>query len=146
MTSGLSAWPGTSRADWLARLRTASPFLLAGLLGGAGVLHFAVPGPYAGIVPSVLPGPATGYVYASGVLELGCAAGVAATRARRVAGWAAAALFVAVFPANVQMALDAGGGSAAYQAMALGRLPLQLPLVLWAVQVARSTRGHSDRT
>jgi len=51
-----------------------------------------------------------------------------------------------VFPANVQMALDAGTEHQAapdmpvgrFRAIALARLPLQLPLVGWAVRVARS--------
>jgi uncharacterized membrane protein len=51
-----------------------------------------------------------------------------------------------VFPANVQMALDAGTERQAvpdmpvrrFRAVALARLPLQLPLIGWAVRVARS--------
>jgi uncharacterized membrane protein len=54
-----------------------------------------------------------------------------------VAAWATAALFVAVFPANVVMALDAADRSIAYRAAAYARLPVQVPLVLWAVWVAR---------
>jgi uncharacterized membrane protein len=50
--------------------------------------------------------------------------------------------FVAVFPANVQMALDgglAGAGSPANSAaLAWLRLPLQIPLILWAISVARA--------
>ena len=49
----------------------------------------------------------------------------------------AAVLFVAVFPANVQHAVQADG---AEQVGALLRLPLQVPLVLWALQVRRSAR------
>lgn len=130
------------------RLRTASPYLLAGLLGGAGILHFVAPGPYAGIVPSQLPGDPNLYVYVSGVAELGCAAAVAVARTRRVGGLAAAALFVLVFPANLQMALDARGGSTLGQVVAFGRLPLQVPLVLWALSVANGAqhrRGQERR-
>ena len=47
-------------------------------------------------------------------------------------------LFVAVFPANVQMALDAHG--LAGRTLAYARLPLQVPLVLWALRVRRSAR------
>jgi uncharacterized membrane protein len=47
-------------------------------------------------------------------------------------------LFVVVFPANVKMALDSGRNpSAAYRAGTWLRLPVQLPLVLWARRVAR---------
>jgi uncharacterized membrane protein len=118
------------------RLLSASPYLLAGLLTVTGSLHFLTPRPYAAIVPSQLPAP-TGIVYASGVAELLCAAGLAVPRTRRLAGWATAALFVAVFPANVVMALGSGGRSDVYQTGAWARLPLQIPLIAWALSVAR---------
>ncbi len=62
---------------------------------------------------------------------------------RRAGRWLTAALFVAVFPANVQMALDAGTEHQAvphmptgrFRLIAFARLPLQL--VAWAVRVAR---------
>jgi uncharacterized membrane protein len=118
------------------RVSSASPYLLAGLLTVAGSLHFLTPRPYAAIVPSQLPAP-TGIVYASGLAELLCALGMALPRTRRVAGWATAALFVVVFPANVSMALGSGGRSDVYQAGVWARLPLQIPLIAWAVSVAR---------
>ncbi len=120
-------------------LRRVSPYLLSGLLTVTGTLHFVVPRTFAGIVPPQLPEPMA-LVYLSGAAELACAAGLALHRTRPLAGWATAALFVAVFPGNVQMALDASDRSALYQAAAYARLPVQVPLVLWAVQVARSTR------
>ena len=115
---------------------------LAGVLVSAGALHFAVPAPYASIVPRVLGAPRV-WVALSGLAEVACGVGVALPRSRRGAAWASAALFVAVFPANVQMALDAdgGGGLATNPVVAWGRLPLQVPLVLWAVAVARGARG-----
>ena len=119
------------------RWRRASPWLLAGLLGGAGVLHLAVPEPFDGIVPDLLPA-TRAWTYGSGVVELLCAAAVATPRTRHAGGLATAALFVAVFPANLQMAVDAEGGL--WRAVAWARLPLQVPLVLWAVQVARDAR------
>jgi uncharacterized membrane protein len=106
-------------------------------------LHFAFPRPYAEIVPSQLPAP-YGLVYLSGVAELACAAGLALPRTRRAAGWATAALFVLVFPANVQMALDAGGRPDAYRWGTYARLPLQVPLILWAGQVARQARSRRN--
>ena len=118
----------TFRSRWSG----ASPYLLSGLLTVTGTLHFVAPKAFADIVPPQLPAPLA-LVYASGVAELACAAGLAVPRTRRIAGWATAALFVAVFPGNVQMALDAGDRSAAYQAATYARLPLQLPLVGWAV-------------
>jgi uncharacterized membrane protein len=51
-----------------------------------------------------------------------------------------AALFVTVFPANITMALDSRGRSAPYQAAAWARLPVQVPLILWALSIARRPR------
>ena len=89
------------------------------------------------IVPPALPGPARGYTYASGVAELGVAGLLAVPRTRRLGGLAAAALFVAVFPANVQMAYDWRHDSPRRRAIACGRLPLQGLLIAQALHVAR---------
>ncbi|MEW1926970.1 hypothetical protein [Streptomyces sp. NPDC088360] len=118
-----------------------SPLLLAGLLAGAGVAHLAAPKPFDATVPRVLPGPPRTWTYASGVVELALAAGVALPRTRRTAARATAAFFVGVFPANVQMALDWRGRPAPLRAAAIGRLPLQVPLVLWARNVAGNARS-----
>jgi len=117
-------------------LRRASPYLLAALLTVSGVSHFAATSSYAAIVPRQLPAPRT-LVHLSGLVELGLAAALVVPRTRRAAGWLTAALFVVVFPANVEMALDRGGHSAAYTALVLARLPLQVPLIWWAVTVGR---------
>lgn len=114
-----------------------SPYALAVLLAAAGVTHFVVPDAYVRILPPALPAPRA-LVYLSGVGELACAAGLLLQRTRRVAGWATAALFIAVLPANVQMALDSGDRSLAYQVAVWARLPLQVPLVVWAVSLART--------
>jgi uncharacterized membrane protein len=108
---------------------------LAAVLGFAGVAHFVNPGFFDEIVPRVLPGSARTWTYVSGAAELGCAAAIARRSTRRTGGLAAALVFVAVFPANVQMAIDWRTRPALEQAGAYGRLPLQIPLVLWALQV-----------
>ncbi|MCY0919144.1 hypothetical protein OS965_13270 [Streptomyces sp. H27-G5] len=114
-----------------------SPLVLAGLLAGAAVAHAVAPKQFDATVPRSLPGSPRQWTYASGVVELALAAGVAHPRTRRVAAMATAAFFVGVFPANVKMAVDARGRSPAVQAAALARLPLQVPLVLWARKVGR---------
>jgi len=125
------------------RWKRSSPWLLAGLLAGMGVAHFAAPTPFTRIVPKALPKPEL-LVAASGAAELACAALVAHPRTRRVGGWASAALLLAVFPANVQMALDSGRGSSAYRAATWARLPLQAPLIWWAAAVAQRSRPEPD--
>jgi len=111
---------------------------LSALLAVAGVTHFAYPKPYDRIVPTALPGSARTWTYVSGVAELAVAAAVAAPRTRKLGGLAAAALFTAVFPANIKMALDARGRSHGEQLATVARLPLQVPLVIWALRVSRS--------
>ena len=110
---------------------------LAGFLAAMGTLHFLAPKPFDSIVPRALPGSPRAWTYLSGAAELAVAAAVAHPRTRRAGALAAAALFVGVFPANVKMAVDWRHASPAKRAIAYGRLPLQVPLVLWARRVAR---------
>ncbi|WP_369213125.1 DoxX family protein [Streptomyces flavofungini] len=118
-----------------------SPLLLAGLLAGAGAAHLAMPEPFDAMVPRALPGSPRTWTYASAAVELALAAGVALPRTRRTAALAAGAFFVGVFPANVRMAVDWKNRPAPLRAAAIGRLPLQVPLVLWARNVARGGRA-----
>jgi uncharacterized membrane protein len=111
---------------------------LAGFLAFAGVTHFVVPQFFDQFVPESLPGTQRDWTYGSGVAELATAAVVAAPRTRRLGAGLAALLFVAVFPANVKMAIDWSDRSLPERLAAYGRLPLQIPLVLWALRVRRS--------
>ncbi|GGK98923.1 DoxX family protein [Mangrovihabitans endophyticus] len=113
---------------------------LAGLLTTTGILHFVTPGPFDGIVPRALPGSPRAWTLVSGAAELVVAAAVAHPRSRRAGALAAAGLFAAVFPANVQMAVDWRDASPGRRAIAYGRLPLQVPLVIWALRVSRNAR------
>jgi uncharacterized membrane protein len=127
-------------------LRSPAPaFGLAGLLGVADLSHFAIPGFYDAIVPHTIPGSARAWTLASGAVELACAAAVALPRTRRLGATMAAVLFVAVFPANIQMAVDWRSRPAFDQAIAYGRLPLQVPLVLWALAVRRASLHPAPR-
>ena len=114
--------------------------LLAGMLGAMGVLHFAAPKPFDALIPEQLPGSARFWTHASGVAELACAAAVASPRTRRLGGLAAAALMVGVFPGNVKMAVDyqRARKPLAHRAVAFARLPLQAPLIGWALRVSKS--------
>lgn len=120
-----------------------SSLLLAGLLVTAGVAHLASPKQFDATIPRALPGSPRTWTYASGVVELALAAGIAAPRTRRTAALAAAGFFVGVFPANVKMALDWRDRPTPQKAAAYGRLPLQVPLVLWARSVAKNGEGQS---
>ncbi len=115
---------------------TARTGFLIALLGGSGVLHFVRPAPFVAIVPRSLPAPLQ-LVYASGVVELLGAGLLSVPRTRRIGGAISAALLVAVFPANVSMALTARRRPPLYRLMAWARLPLQIPLVSWAWRAGR---------
>lgn len=119
--------------------------LLCGMFVGVGTLHFVHPRPFEDLVPRPLGNPRL-WVYASGVAELAAAALVAHPRTRRFGGWWATVLLVAVFPGNVKAALDGGMRGAPPPldsvAAAWARLPLQVPLVLWAL---RHGRGRTVR-
>ncbi len=114
--------------------------LLAAMLATTGTLHFVAPEPFDTIVPRSLPGPRRRWTHLSGAAELGVAAAIAVPRSRRVGGLAAAALFAAIFPANVQMAVDWRHKALPYRLLAWSRLPLQLPLIVWALRASRDPR------
>lgn len=108
---------------------------LAAFLGSAGATHFVLPRFYDAIVPRVLPGPRRGWTVVSGVAELACAALIARRDTRRVGATLAFILFIAVFPGNVQMAVDWSDEPLPRRVGAYGRLPLQIPLLVWAWRV-----------
>lgn len=112
---------------------------LALLLGGSGVLHLVKPQIYEALVPRRL-GAARTWVIGSGIAEIACAAGLSASRSRRPAAFASAGLLVVVFPGNIQHAVTAmrsARASTGYRAGTLARLPVQAPLVAWALRIAR---------
>jgi uncharacterized membrane protein len=123
----------------MARLRRRAPQVLAAAFLGSGVIHLVRPQSFASIMPRAIPEEHhTNLIYVSGVAELVCAVGL--VRRTRWASAASLATLAAVFPANIQMALDAGTGRnqgpSDSRAVAWGRLPLQL-LMAWAALQAR---------
>jgi len=112
---------------------------MAAMLAGIGILHFVAPKPFDGIVPVELPGNARFYTYASGVAELGVAAALAAPRTRKAGALAAIALYVAVFPGNVNMVRLWWGKPWPMRAIAIARLPMQIPMITQALKVYRSS-------
>lgn len=117
--------------------------LLAAFLLGAGIMHFVNPGFFDEIVPPWVPGSARAATYASGVAEILVGLGIVFARTRRAALWLAAALFVAVYPANLYMAWEWRDRDVTERLVAYGRLPLQIPMIWWAVALARRTTPHA---
>lgn len=121
-----------------ARPDTPAYWVLPGALAGMSVLHFAKPEPFDGLIPPELPGRRRAWTYGSGVAELAVAGLLAAPRTRRLGGAAALALFIGVFPGNVQMVRAWRRKPVwPYQVIAWGRLPLQVPMILAADRIRR---------
>lgn len=100
----------------------------------AGVTHFLSPEWFLQIVPPFLPAPLA-LVYLSGVAEIVVGVGVLIPQTRHYAALATVALLVAVYPANIYMAVGDVMGSELVQ---WGRLPLQAVLVAWALWYTES--------
>jgi uncharacterized membrane protein len=78
---------------------------LAAFFTTTGVLHFVIPRSYVAMMPPSLPAHREA-VIVSGLAEIAGGAAVLPPRTRRFARWWLLALLVAVFPANVHMALN----------------------------------------
>lgn len=108
------------------------------MLIGIGAGHFLAPKPFDTIVPTELPGSPRIYTYASGVAEVGVGAMLLAPRTRRAGALAAVALFLAVFPANINMVRMWWDKPLPMRIGALARLPLQVPMVMQALRIRRN--------
>ncbi len=116
--------------------RPRSRYALAAILLVMGVLHFVLPKPFMRIVPPVFGAPRF-WTYASGVAELVSGGLLLSTKTKHIGAWVSAATIVAVYPANIWMAMDAGAPKDAESIGAWVRLPFQIPLVLWALSHRR---------
>lgn len=110
--------------------------LLAASFVAAGSLHFLRPEMYERIIPDGLPAHRE-LVLISGACEIVGAMLVVFPRTRRIGGLWLAATLVAVFPANVHMALQPERYDSIPTALLWVRLPLQALLIWWALRVTR---------
>jgi uncharacterized membrane protein len=108
-------------------------YILAAFMVFTGVAHFRAPQGFVRIVPDYLPSPLM-LVYISGVFEILGGVGLLVPTTQKWAAWGLIALFIAVFPANVNMALNhiPFGKLPTPQWVLWLRLPLQLVLMGWA--------------
>jgi uncharacterized membrane protein len=104
----------------------------------AGVLHFIIPKTYEAIMPDYLPAHRE-LVYASGVAEAAGGVGLLASSptVRRYSAYWLVATLVAVFPANLHMALNPGRYKQIPKPALYGRLPLQLAFIKWVLTAAK---------
>lgn len=105
----------------------------------AGSLHFLFPDPYLHMMPPFLPWPRA-LVWISGAAEIAGGAGLLWLRWRRAAALGLVLLLIAVFPANIYMAVahvrfSGLLGQSWFQWL---RLPLQIPLIAWAWRYTRT--------
>ena len=104
-------------------------YLLAVIMVTAGTLHLIRPEKFVQIVPDYLPAPGA-LVFISGCCEILGGVGLLIPRVRKQAAWGLVALFIAVFPANVNMAVNK---ILIDNPLVLwGRLPFQAVLIAWA--------------
>lgn len=108
-------------------------WVLAGMMTVVGIAHFVWPEPFERIVPKKLPAPRA-LVYISGAFEILGGVGLVLPYAPKVAAWGLIALLVAVFPANINMAVNdlPLGTKKLPRWVHWVRLPLQAVLVAWA--------------
>jgi uncharacterized membrane protein len=112
---------------------------LAAMMVGIGMLHFVAPGPFERIVPRWFPWRREAVLW-SGVAEVASGALLALPATRRAGAALATATIVAVYPANVAMAVDALRGRPQVPVplwATLLRLPLQVPMVVRAWSFTR---------
>ena len=116
------------------------------LLLGAGIGHFLFPAPLDSIVPSALPGDPRIYTYLSGVAEIAIGLALLSKPTLHLFGkslrlWGALgafALFIAVYPANINMAIEWSDRQMPDPLFAYARLPFQFYFLYIAWNLARA--------
>jgi len=115
--------------------------LLGATFLALGSLHFLRPAMYEKIMPDYLPAQRE-LVLASGAAEIIGGGGVLLERTRSPAGWWLIATLIAIFPANLHMALHPARYPAFAPALLWARLPLQGLLIWWARRATRPSTNH----
>jgi uncharacterized membrane protein len=117
--------------------------LLAAFFIVAGVMHFVVPDAYVRTVPPALPVPRL-LVFVSGIAEISGGGGLLLPSTQRSAAWGLVLLLLAVFPANIYTAVShvSFPGIFGQSWVQWLRLPLQLPLILWALRYTKPRMGR----
>ncbi|MDB4965165.1 MAG: hypothetical protein JWN44_854 [Myxococcales bacterium] len=136
----------TAGASAESRWQRAARWALAAVMISAGVGHFVAPEGFVAIVPSWLPSPRA-LVAISGVCELAGGLGLLVPSLRRAAAFGLMLLFIAVFPANVNMALRhiQPPGVVLSEWLLFARLPFQAVLIAWAWWLTKRREPSADR-
>jgi len=120
----------------MATFKSVAKYLLALLFMAAGVNHFLRAALYAQIMPPYLPWHLF-LIYLSGFFEIALGLMLLARPLTRVAAWGLIAFLLAVFPANIHMALHPQLFPTINPALLWLRLPLQAVLIAWAYWFTR---------
>jgi uncharacterized membrane protein len=112
-------------------MKNATLYIMALLYIGAGLMHFLRTNTFLKIMPPFLPFPVQ-LVYLSGLFEIAFGAMLFFPVVRPLAAWLIILLLIAVFPANIYMAIDFYKNNNPYGWLAWVRLPLQFVLIWWA--------------
>lgn len=116
---------------WWSPLKEPLKYLFGVAFILAGINHFRVPDFYIKIMPPYLPWHAE-LVYASGVFEILLGIMLLIPAVTSLAAWGLIALLVAVFPANLHMALHTELYPNISPILLWSRLPIQGVLIAWA--------------
>lgn len=128
----------------MSRAKRALLYAMAAFYVFAGVNHFRDPGFYLPMMPAYLPWHRE-LVWLSGAAELGLGLALLVRGLRRLAAWGVIALLLAVFPANLHVALEnvpIGGRAEGLGVWNWVRLPFQALLIAWAFWYARPEPGE----
>ncbi|HUS33164.1 MAG TPA: DoxX family membrane protein [Kofleriaceae bacterium] len=128
-------------------IRTIARWALTVVMVAAGANHFIATATYVGMMPAELPAHLA-LVYISGIAEIAGGLGLILPQTRKLAAYGLIALFIAVFPANLNMALNhLPLGTTPVPTWALwARLPLQVVFILWAWAVSRTPEQSPRRS
>jgi len=121
----------------MSRSKIVSKWLLGILFVVAGANHFLRPEFYLRIMPAYLPWHRA-LVEISGVAEIVLGVLLLIPKTSRCAAWGLIALLIAVFPANLNMAMHAANFPEMEPWMLWARLPLQAVLIGWAWSFTRN--------
>ena len=121
---------------------------LAAMLLIAGIAHFIAPKSLDAIVPAFLPGGPRLWTSLSGAAEIAIGLALLAPLSMKIgtisirllAAYAALFLFIAVYPANIKMAIDWRDRPMPYPLIAFARLPLQFGLFYWAWSIIKALK------
>ncbi len=113
-------------------------YLMAAAYLAAGIYHFVQPGFYKKLMPNYLPYHIQ-LIYISGVCEILLGLLLLPASTRIFAAWGVIALLIAIFPANIQMAINFWQRKNPHLWIALLRLPLQFLLIWWAYIYTKNT-------